>query len=53
MTSVFHQEMFNYIQKPQYRNLVAMWTDLDIPVPPHQVVDVPVGSGMLPFRKGL
>ena len=33
MTSVFHQEMFNFIQKPQYRLQEDLWNELNVTVP--------------------
>jgi len=50
MTSVFHQEMFSFIQKPQYRALVDMWDEVaGIDVPDHITVDTHVTPGLSQF----
>lgn len=52
MTSVFHQEMFNFIQKPQYRLLTNVWDDLGIPVPAHATIELSSGKDkVMPFSK--
>ena len=51
MTSVFHQEMLHFIQKPQYRTLIDMWDELGIDMPDPVAVDAPVASGTMQFEK--
>ena len=51
MTSVFHQEMFHFIQKPQYRPFAGWCEQYGVAVPDLITVDAPVESGMLEFHK--
>ena len=53
MTSVFHQEMFNYIQKPQYRLLTNPWEEVGVKVGEHAIVDVGMGNEIMPFDQDL
>ena len=51
MTKVFHQEMLNFILKPQYRPVVEMWDELEINMPSNVIVETPLTSDVLVFEK--
>ena len=51
MTKVFHQEMLNFILKPQYRPVVEMWDELEINMPSNVIVETSLTSDVLVFKK--
>jgi len=51
MTKVFHQEMLNFILKPQYRPVVDMWDELEINMPSNVIVETSLTSDVLVFKK--